>query len=595
MAHEERANRSAVYVLLTAIVLVVAVVVGLRLVMERGPSYRTTEIEPPATAPAGAAGQEAAPAPQLPPLPPTPAVVAAPTPLSGENERPLVFGTVRNQQGQALAQARVTLRARQAGAEPQSPPLAEQRTDADGRYFLDAPGPGDYAVIAQAFGFAPLAENRLSFTAGNQSAEVNFTLSTGGLISGQVLGTANEPVEGALVVVSESPGITLRRRAARLRQVPRAFEPHVKIPTLDGQSLELADRMEESPYRATTDANGYYQVLGLPAGSYTVKATHARFAPGYQLGIPAGRRGVDFALSPGGSIAGSVLARTGGPVVGARVGVLYKLWVAGGVVRGTEAFHLAHSETFEVPTNSAGRYRLDRQPEGEYDLSVKAPGYLEAALEIDLARDEQRAGVDFLLEVESVVSGRLTDPEGRPLAHGTITATRLEEGAEADPLRLGGAEQVAESGADGSYRLDNLAPGLYWIAAGLPGYQSLERRQISVEAGALQSGVDFVLTPRAEIRGVVVDAGGRPLSGAQIRLGEKELEVTMERALELLADRGQMEEVETRTDADGAFSLGNLKNRSYQLEFSAQGYESQTLTLPAGMSEARIVLKKKAE
>ncbi|MBE7559605.1 carboxypeptidase regulatory-like domain-containing protein [bacterium] len=598
MAGKREGQPRAVYALLTVVVIVVALVVGLQLASERrGPSY--TPVAPASLPPAGPPG--VTPAPVATPATPsaaTPEVVAAtqaslpPMPGRAAGQRPLVYGRVQNDRAQALAQARVVLwRARNA-ADRSVHALAETRTDGEGRYFLEAPGPGHYTVVADAFGFSPLAESRLRFAASDEVAQVNFTLSAGNLIAGQVLGTANDPIEGALVTAADSPDVSVRKRPARLLMVPRAFQSHMRLPATDGQLLEIDAPMEESPYRAVTDANGYYQIQGLPAGVYTVKVTHSGYAPAFQLFVEAGRRGVDFQLSQGGSISGSVATQAGQPVVGADLALLFKLWVPAGAVRGAESYRLGHSETLRVQSSSSGRYIFDRLPEGEYDLSVKAPGHLEATQPVDLARDQRVEGLDFILDVESIVSGKLTDADGKPLGGGMVTATRVEPGEQGGIAGIAGAETRGESDASGQYRIDNLPAGRYWLAASLPGYQCLERKQIDVEAGATVSGVDFVLTRRAGIFGVVLDGAGRPIAGAAVRMGTRELEATLERALEIMADGGQLEDMETTTDAEGRFSLGNLKNREYEIEVSAEGYETLHLSLPAGMSDARIVLKK---
>ncbi len=599
MTRQEEGRPSAIYLLLTVVVLVVALVVGLKLAVDRrGPSDRTETII------AARPGPEAAPRGAPPARPPepmaaTPELVAAtpvppPPVLPGPppGDHPAIYGLISNDRGQTLAQARVALWLPATGPGRPMRSIAETRTSGDGQYLLAVPGAGSYTVVADAFGFVPAAEARVVLAAASETRQLNFTLSAGSVIAGRVQGPGNEPVEGAVITACDSPSIAIRKRVARLTTVPRAFEPHLRIPTLDHQMLDVAATLDESPYRAVSDAGGAFQIFGLPEGNYTLKAAHTGYAPAFQVAVAAGRRDLLFQLSQGGSISGTVSNRSGQAVVGAPMTLLYKLWMPAGVVRGQESFRLGHSETLRAVSGSGGRYIFDRLPEGEYDLAVKAEGYQSSTQAVDLARDESRKDVDFVLEVESVVAGKLSDSDGKLLSGGTVTATRVDENQSGAVVGFGGAEQRCESDEAGNYRLDDLAPGVYWIAASLPGYQCQDRRQLTVEAGGTITGIDFVLTRRAGLSGVVVDAAGRPIAGAVVRMGPKELEATMERALEILADQGQIEDMETKADAEGRFTLGNLKNRSYSIEVSAPGFASENLSLPAGMQDARIVLKK---
>ena len=600
MAREARPNLSAVYLLLVVVVLVVGVVVGLNVAANRrGASYQPHDVEAPAR-PDAPPGPEVAVAPPVAGTPPSATSAAPSAPLVPVPEeppapsiRPIVFGHVVTMEGKPLASASVVLWARQ-GELPVAPaPLASTKADSRGRYELQAPNTGEYQLLARAYGFVPQAHDSVILQSTDAVVQADFALAPGGSIFGQVFGPSGDTLEGVPVTAFETLPMNLRKRRYRLRDIPRTYDPRVTVPVVGEGSLRLDVEMEDSPFRATSGPNGSYEISGLPEGVYALRAESPRFAPGLVLNVRVGQRGVDFTLAEGASVTGVARGENGAPISGARLHALFKHWVPLGRMNNEPMLRLGYADTFEAETGANGRYLLDRLPAGEYELTLKAEGYLGAYQPLDLLENEQRE-VDFDLSIESFITGRMADTEGRPVGGCQITAVSMNPGGE-DMLAGIGEGESAQSEDNGTYVVRDLPPGTYWVTAGHAGYQSQGRRQVTVGAGETVSDVDFVLTPRSSISGVVVDKAGRPLPGAVVRLGAKEMEVTIARALELMADAGEMEEHETHADAEGRFTLGNLKTRTYDIVVEAEGHAPAELQLPAGTEDARIVLEKAAD
>jgi subtilisin family serine protease len=137
---------------------------------------------------------------------------------------------------------------------------------------------------------------------------------------------------------------------------------------------------------------------------------------------------------------------------------------------------------FRTVTGPDGAFRLVL-PAGPASFTATAFGYEPGRIDLEVP-DGGAVGGDIVLVLRplTTVSGRVTDPEGLPVAAATVTA-------EDTPL------PPAATGADGRYALDVPAGAdlVYGLRAAGPGFGSAFR---SVTAGGPVT-VDFMLPPRA--------------------------------------------------------------------------------------------------
>ncbi|MGE0041315.1 MAG: TonB-dependent receptor [Vicinamibacterales bacterium] len=101
---------------------------------------------------------------------------------------------------------------------------------------------------------------------------------------------------------------------------------------------------------------------------------------------------------------------------------------------------------------------------------------------------------------DAALRGRVADPDGRPVAGATVTATRA------------GSSRTATSDDDGGYAFDRLAPGAWQVGATAPGLAS-PWQTIEVAPGR-GARADFTLGLRAVAESLVVSAAlvDQPLS-----------------------------------------------------------------------------------
>jgi hypothetical protein len=193
---------------------------------------------------------------------------------------------------------------------------------------------------------------------------------------------------------------------------------------------------------------------------------------------------------------------------------------------------LKAGEAHVVLTDAAGRYRLINLPEGRYETRVILKGYVkekrsESEMLIEsfsLNEGESRENVDFTLVRGGVITGRVTNADGRPLIGRLITLQVVDEqGLKADAP---GLQEMADfvMKADmfqtddrGVYRIYGLRAGRYLLSAG-----GDSNAVINLMTGA---GGDYPRTwyPDAtnenQAKIIKVDTGGE-ITGVDIKLGD---------------------------------------------------------------------------
>ena len=179
-----------------------------------------------------------------------------------------------------------------------------------------------------------------------------------------------------------------------------------------------------------------------------------------------------------------------------------------------------------ISTNSEGRYELRNLPAGRYTVSVSRTGYLtlrygqrrplEQGSVLQLLDRQIADSVDFALPRMSVISGRITDEEGEPVAGASVIAMPVSLAGGGRTVAAGGARSNTTDEA-GQFRIGGLVPGDYFVRADLretwpgteagverlfgyattyfPGTTSAGARRVTVGVGADAGHTDFSLVP----------------------------------------------------------------------------------------------------
>lgn len=315
----------------------------------------------------------------------------------------------------------------------------------------------------------------------------------------------------------------------------------VKIFTLEGHEF-----VDHRFYKATTDAEGRYQVSGLPAGQYLISPKAPAYVPESKLfGLDASvkitldegeaREKVDFALLRGGVITGRVTDEDGRPQVGRDVRLVELVGLA-------EWRELEDIRGTTLETDDRGVYRIFGLRSGRY--VVKAGGEddtlryairakktqvtyhpdvvnQDEAKVIEVREGREVTGVDIRLRnpVETfVVSGRVINSEtGKPLPQARVVCFLVED--QEDESGNWTADTITD--AEGNFIATGLKPGKYKAKYNPPqegGDYYGEGKYFEIRDGDV-SGVEVTVRRGAIINGVVIVEEGRDAT-TNVRLAQ---------------------------------------------------------------------------
>jgi protocatechuate 3,4-dioxygenase beta subunit len=185
-------------------------------------------------------------------------------------------------------------------------------------------------------------------------------------------------------------------------------------------------------------------------------------------------------------------------------------------------------------TDSDGRYRLEGLPAGTYGIAPSAPTLVSADTtrrnkEVTVAGDATVEGIDFSLRRGGVISGKITDSEGRPVIATLISLEPMANPSFSSSFR----DRMYFTDDRGIYRIFGLPSGRYLVSAGdsdnspfgqlfaskprirtyYPGVtEEPMAKAVEVTAGAEVLGVDIKLNVAGKgsvVSGRVIDAETR--------------------------------------------------------------------------------------
>ena len=270
-----------------------------------------------------------------------------------------------------------------------------------------------------------------------------------------------------------------------------------------------------------------------------------------------------------GSVSGRVLGVDGLPVVRAVVHA-YRPYVAGR----------------QVETDLRGQYRIDRLGPGDYIVEARKYGFdTTRGRAVTLRNGQAVESINMTLTRGGAIAGTIVDEFGEPMHDVVVSVLQLEvAGGRTRALR---ASSLGSRTDDrGQYRLFGIKPGVYIVQAVVrdtlaaatsgylprfyPGTPTIEQATtVKVNFSAAVTGVDLSLvpTPAQRVRGIVLDASGKPGRGE---------------VLLAASDRSgavQMDMVRTPIRVDGSFEFTNVAPGDYVVQAGGMNVASQA---PAG-------------
>jgi protocatechuate 3,4-dioxygenase beta subunit len=242
-------------------------------------------------------------------------------------------------------------------------------------------------------------------------------------------------------------------------------------------------------------------------------------------------------------------------------------------------------------TDAAGAFAFDGLPAvGGYTLVVHHPPYREVVLHGLVVRAGETTEVGtVLLGRPTALSGDVVDAAGRPVGSATVQAFADTSRPERLDLKRGLFDlqglvdplAAAATGADGTFRLEDLPPGRYLLRVAAPGYATSFREGIWVTVDERAPALRVTLDEGAGFRGLVRDAEGRGVGGARVI------------AVATPGSRVQrLDRVETTSEPDGRYALDGLVAGSrYFLEAWAAGFApTGRVVVPGGDETLDLVL-----
>ena len=259
-------------------------------------------------------------------------------------------------------------------------------------------------------------------------------------------------------------------------------------------------------------------------------------------------------------------------------------------------------------TDAEGRFEFRDLPGGRFNLSATKSGFVtvqygqtrpfESGKAIDLTEGQVMDKADIAMPRGSVISGRLVDEFGDPIAEAIVNAMRSVWAGGRRTLQPTG--RTATTNDLGQFRIYGLSPGDYYVsatfrtgdmmamemamaavagggAAGGPtgsnpnsGYaptyfpgtsNGAEAQKISVAVGQEAQNTDFALLPvkLAKITGTVISSEGKPVDGSMINAVPRNGDAA---AMMMMLGGA-------RTDKNGNFTISNMAPGDYTLQSRA--------------------------
>jgi protocatechuate 3,4-dioxygenase beta subunit len=401
----------------------------------------------------------------------------------------------------------------------------------DGAFTIDDVAAGKWDVEVRAAGYEDARVGGVAVEEGATIEGIDVRLSRGGALSGRVTDARSaQPVRDATVRAELSGGVG----GPRMR-----FGP-------EGNANETS-----------TDADGQFQITGLPAGSYTVTATHPDWTEATsRVELKEASATVELKMTTGSSLGGTVIGVGQRPVAGASVALSAG---GGGGMRGP--FSDGEQSTI---TDAAGHFRFERLTAGRYSLTASLRSQSSSSVEVVVQANDPGPDVTLSLGIGATVKGLVTGLPDAQRAGVYVNASGSDD-----------FFATTRTGADGAFELSGVPVGPLNLTARAGDFVNGSRSasaQVVVAEGQVETSAEIVFESGFRLEGHV-SRGGKPMTDAIVNAFPE--------------GGGRNQGASARTDDAGAYALEGLQAGTYNVSampMSGGGAIRKTISLTADMS-----------
>ncbi|PCC70886.1 PDZ domain (Also known as DHR or GLGF) [Nannocystis exedens] len=431
-------------------------------------------------------------------------------------ERATVAGIVRDPQGQPVAGAQVcaTTSANELASKDMERPSCT-KTERDGHYRIEGLFPVRYAILASAAGFAPG-----KYYQGEGAARRSWI-------------DLRPKMEALGVDITLEDG---------------GVEIHGFVKDLSGGPIEGAQVTAGATF-AWTAADGSFSAW-VAEGSVWIVANADGYARGHEEGLAPGHE-FELFLTPEAVLVGKVVraGEGGGPIEGAQV-----IAVSGG-------WGFMPKSAY---TDANGEFRIEGLEPGAYKARAEADDALGVAKEqVILGLGETSDPILIEAHPAFTVEGKIVTEGGGSCDNGNVSL--------ADPAQ--GREAWMPIESDGTVRKRGVLPGDYQVHVRCRGFVSAERYERVKVVDKSVTGLRWDVSKGQSIRGVVVDASGKPVP-----------KMNLEASLKPDPSRARAHQTANvwgpETDAQGRFELAGLLPGTYDVSVNSWGQPRATPATP---------------